>query len=56
MHRLSGSALCGLTKYGGTYTTEGIAKLCEALPQSSLTHLECASSLSDSQPNSVSTL
>ena len=35
--------LCGIDQYGhGTYTTEGITKLCEALKGSSVTSLECA--------------
>ena len=34
--------LCGV-KYGsGTYTSEGITKLCEALKGSAVTSLECA--------------
>ena len=35
--------LCGMDRYGcGTYTTEGITKLCEALKGSAVTSLECA--------------
>ena len=35
--------LCGLDHQGnGTYTTEGITKLCEALKGSAVTSLECA--------------
>jgi hypothetical protein len=35
--------LCGVNVYGqGTYTAEGITKLCEALKESALTSLECA--------------
>ena len=36
------NALCGIDKYGrGTYTAEGINKLCEALKLSSVTSLRC---------------
>ena len=36
-------ALCGVNEYGeGTYTAEGITKLCEALKGSAVTSLECA--------------
>ena len=39
---LANNALCGV-KYGqGTYTTEGIIKLCEALKGSAVTSLKCA--------------
>ena len=39
---LASNELCGL-KYGrGTYTTEGITKLCEALKGSAVTSLKCA--------------
>ena len=35
--------LCGVDRYGdGTYTTEGITKLCEGLRGSTVTSLECA--------------
>ena len=35
--------LCGLNLMGnGTYTSEGITKLCEALKGSAVTSLECA--------------
>ena len=35
--------LCGVNGYGeGTYTAEGITKLCEGLKGSSVTSLECA--------------
>ena len=41
---LAGNQLCGLDYDGnGTYTTEGITKLCEGLKGSALTSLECAS-------------
>ena len=37
------NALCGLNKSGyGTYTAEGITKLCEGLKGSAVTSLECA--------------
>ena len=40
---LGGNQLCGLDQRGnGTYTTEGIAKLCEVLKGSGVTSLECA--------------
>ena len=40
---LAGNQLCGLDWRGdGTYTTEGITKLCEALKGSAVTSLECA--------------
>ena len=39
---LADSMLCGV-KYGsGTYTSEGITKLCEALKGSAVTSLKCA--------------
>ena len=39
---LAGNQLCGLDYDGnGTYTTEGITKLCEGLKGSTLTSLEC---------------
>ena len=35
--------LCGVDSYGkGTYTTEGIKKLCEGLKGSAVTSLKCA--------------
>ena len=35
--------LCGLNRRGdGTYTTEGITKLCEGLKGSAVTSLKCA--------------
>jgi hypothetical protein len=35
--------LCGLDRWGnGTYTSEGITKLCEALKGSAITSLKCA--------------
>ena len=40
---LGDNQLCGVNKWGvGTYTTEGITKLCEALKGSAVTSLECA--------------
>ena len=40
---LAGNHLCGLDWRGrGTYTTEGITKLCEALKGSAVTSLACA--------------
>ena len=42
---MANSALCGLSddRYSrGTYTAEGITKLCEGLKGSSVTSLECA--------------
>ena len=41
---LAFNLLCGLDSEvgGGTYTTEGITKLCEGLKGSSVTSLECA--------------
>ena len=40
---LSFNALCGVAPNGhGTYTAEGITKLCEALKGSAVTSLECA--------------
>ena len=39
---LSGNQLCGLDDRGrGTYTSEGITKLCEALKGSAVTSLKC---------------
>jgi len=40
---LANNQLCGLDRQGnGTYTSEGITKLCEALKGSSVTSLKCA--------------
>jgi len=40
---LDSNQLCGLDSYGeGTYTAEGITKLCEGLKGSAVTSLECA--------------
>ena len=41
---MTGNQLCGLeNKFGnGTYTTEGIIKLCKGLMGSAVTSLECA--------------
>ena len=40
---MRGNQLCGLGRYGrGTYTTEGITKLCKGLEGSAITSLECA--------------
>ena len=41
---MAGNQLCGLDfdGDGGTYTAEGITKLCEALKGSAVTSLECA--------------
>ncbi len=50
LRSLASNALCGLDSWGsGTYTTEGITKLCEALKASAVTSLECAAA-----PQSVS--
>ena len=40
---MGSNQLCGVNYHGqGTYTTEGITKLCEALKESSVTSLKCA--------------
>ena len=40
---LFGNQLCGLSQRGrGTYTTEGITKLCQLLRGSAITSLGCA--------------
>ena len=40
---MAGNLLCGIDEYGrGTYTTEGITKLCEGLKESNVTSLGCA--------------
>ena len=40
---LAKNALCGLNAFGhGTYTTEGITKLCKGLKGSAVTSLKCA--------------
>ena len=40
---LAGNQLCGLDEEGnGTYTAEGITKLCEGLKGSAVTSLGCA--------------
>ena len=38
------NSLCGFNRWGGygTYTTEGITKLCEGLTESAVTSLRCA--------------
>ena len=44
---LTNNQLCGVNELGyGTYTTEGITKLCEALNGSAVTSLKCATALS----------
>ena len=43
---MNSNALCGISRDGdGTYTTEGITKLCEGLRGSAITSLECAAAL-----------
>ena len=43
---LEDNRLCGFDKFGeGTYTTEGITKLCEGLRGSPVTSLECAAAM-----------
>ena len=43
---MADNQLCGLDEDGdGTYTTEGITKLCEGLKGSAVTSLKCAASL-----------
>ena len=40
---LANNQLCGIDRFGrGTYTTEGINKLCEGLKGSAVTSLKCA--------------
>ena len=40
--------LCGVNQYGeGTFTTEGITALCEALKQSKVSSLRCVCQLSE---------
>ena len=39
---MANNALCGIQYGEGTYTAEGITKLCEGLKGSSVTSLECA--------------
>ena len=40
---MDGNQLCGLDYMGcGTYTTEGITKLCEGVKGTAVTSLECA--------------
>ena len=40
---LAGNQLCGVDRYGnGTYTADGITKLCEGLKGSAVTSLKCA--------------
>ena len=40
---MANNQICGLDAYGrGTYTAEGITKLCEGLKESSVTSLKCA--------------
>ena len=41
--RLGNNQLCGVDRRGiGTYTAEGITKLCEGLKGSAVTSLKCA--------------
>ena len=43
---MAGNQLYGLDCFGnGTYTAEGITKLCEGLKGSAVTSLECAAAL-----------
>ena len=43
---MAGNQLCGLDEFGeGTYTAEGITKLCEGLKGSTVTSLECAAAI-----------
>ena len=43
---LTNNSLCGIKPCGeGTYTAEGITKLCEALKGSAVTSLKCAATL-----------
>ena len=43
---LSGNQLCGIDMSGnGTYTAEGINKLCESIKTSSITSLRCAAAV-----------
>jgi len=43
LHSLDWNQLCGLDDYGrGTYTAEGITKMCDGLKGSAVTTLECA--------------
>ena len=40
---MAGNQLCGVDRRGnGTYSTEGITKLCEGLKGSAVTSLKCA--------------
>ena len=40
---MANNHLCGVTPWGtGTYTAEGITKLCEGLKESNVTSLACA--------------
>ena len=40
---MDNNSLCGVDSWGdGTYTTEGITKLCEGLKESAVTLLKCA--------------
>ena len=40
---MANNQICGLNRLGnGTYTVEGITKLCEALKESAVTSLKCA--------------
>ena len=46
---LGGNQLCGVDGHGrGTYTTEGITKLCEALRGSAVTSLRCVTAHTES--------
>ena len=43
---LGNTELCGVDHWGdGTYTTEGITKLCDGLKGSAVTSIECATAL-----------
>ena len=39
---MANNQLCGVSSIYGTYTTEGITKLCEGLKGSAVTSLKCA--------------
>ena len=44
---MAGNQLCGLDQLGrGTFTAEGITKLCEGLKGSAVTSLRCAAATS----------
>ena len=44
---MANNVLCGIDQFGdGTYTAEGVTKLCEGIKGSAITSLKCAATSS----------